>query len=471
MLFVLVALWLIAVFLLLLDPRSAALRWMSAVAFTGGIGAMAAILDGSLIPHIQASLTSESTVSLLYQLQAICSVTSYYGVPYSFMMLSQYYNPVLQPSRIGKLIPYLLLLPIAACLLFTPWYTVDYPIDYPVVSLWAIPYIIAGSLLMVMKKERLPAMQRTHLFTCLALIPPLLFFAVLNFLLPTLGLYRMWVYNVWTLAIMIPFFMFTFFKYGFFGIRLLIERRKLDSTLRAITSGTAILNHAIKNDVGKMRLFSEKMKHYAEETHQLELLEDLQVITAASEHIQEMIARVHEQTQEIPLKLTTQALDVLLHHILASMKPLLNSIQVEISVREGIDLLCDVAQVTETITNVVMNAVDAMPRGGVLSIKAFITKKNLVLELKDSGTGMEKSELKHVLEPFYTTKGGSKSNFGLGLAYCYNVMKKHGGSLELQSEKGKGTSVFLSFPSHRLQTAHSRMEEHYGSNQTAYRGR
>jgi hypothetical protein len=86
---------------------------------------------------------------------------------------------------------------------------------------------------MMLRKESLPAMQRTHFFTCLALIPSLLFFAVLNFVLPAFGFYRMWVYNAWTLSVMIPFFLFTFFKYGFFGIRLLIERRKLDSTLRA----------------------------------------------------------------------------------------------------------------------------------------------------------------------------------------------------------------------------------------------
>ncbi|MDQ0915838.1 ATP-binding protein [Paenibacillus sp. V4I5] len=63
---------------------------------------------------------------------------------------------------------------------------------------------------------------------------------------------------------------------------------------------------------------------------------------------------------------------------------------------------------------------------------------------------MEKSVLKQVLEPFYTTKSGSHSNFGLGLAYCYSVMKKHGGALELSSSPGKGTSVFLTFPGNRL---------------------
>ncbi|SEB70399.1 HAMP domain-containing sensor histidine kinase [Paenibacillus sp. GP183] len=470
MLFVLIALWLIAILLLLLDPRSATIRWISAVAFTGGLGALAAVFDDNLLPHLrQASIVSESTLSLLFNIQALCSLTSYYGLPYSYLMLSLHYHPVLRQSRVGKWVPYLLLLPPIACILFTPGYTVSSPIDFPIVSLWAVPYIIAGSLLLALKKETLPAMQRTHLFTCLALIPSLLCFAVLNYLLPTFGFYRMWVYNAWSLSITVPFFIFTLFKYGLFGIRLLLERRKLDSTLRAITSGTAILNHAIKNDVGKMRLFSEKMRHYAEETNQPELLEDLQVIMKASEHIQEMIGRVHEQTQEIPLKLSALSLDDMIRDIIASMKPLMGSIQVEMNIPEGIVFSCDEAQVTETVTNVVNNAVDAMPMGGVLEIKAFITKKNVVLEVKDTGIGMEKNELKQVLEPFYTTKSGSRHNFGLGLVYCYNVMKKHGGSLELRSEKGRGTSVFLSFPANRLIPIESRAEELYGSNQTVHR--
>jgi signal transduction histidine kinase len=72
------------------------------------------------------------------------------------------------------------------------------------------------------------------------------------------------------------------------------------------------------------------------------------------------------------------------------------------------------------------------------------------------------------LDPFYTTKKASRNNFGLGLAYCYNVMKQHGGSLELSSEKGKGTSVFLSFPASRIRSHSENLEDHYESNQTAY---
>ncbi|MCD1260646.1 HAMP domain-containing histidine kinase [Paenibacillus athensensis] len=446
MLFVLFALWLIALLLLLVDPRAATMRWMSAVAFCGGIGALAALLDASIIPYVHRQASNPRLEQLLYHVQSVSSVCSYYGLPYSFARLALHYNPAWPGARARKLLPYVLLLPPVACLAFTPWYTADMPITFAAVAPWAVPYILGGAVLIAARRERLRSMQRTHLYTCLALLPPVVGFSILNYMMPLFGFYRMWVYNTWVLAVIVPFFVFIFFKYGFLDIRLLIERRKLDSTLRAITSGTAILNHAIKNDVGKIRLFSEKMKLYAEETAQPELLEDLQVLIDASEHIRDMITRVHEQTQDVPMRQTPADLRELVQSVVASLKPGLAGITLRLGIPQELVLRLDRAQISETLSNVLINAAEAMPAGGDITVRAFTAKRSIVLEVKDSGIGMDKAVLARVLEPFYTTKSGSRHNFGLGLAYCYNVMKSHGGSLELKSEPGQGTTVFLIFP-------------------------
>lgn len=452
MLFVLFALWIIALGLVMVDPRSSTMRWMSAVAFTGGFGALAAVLSESFIPYIQQTVPNPSISALLYRVMGMSSLISYYGLPYSFAMLSLAYNTSWQKASIRTWLSFILLLPPIACFLFTPSYTEEMPITFPLVATWAVPYIFIGAVLILIKKERLPAMKRTHLSTCLALLPPILCVGVLNYVMPSFGFFRMWVYHVWILAFVVPFFVFTFFKYGFLGMRLLIERRKLDSTLRAITSGTAILNHAIKNDVGKMRLFLEKMKQYAEETNQQELIQDIQVVLGASMHIRDMISRVHEQTQELPLRVSPVHLAELVTEVLLPLSPYFTNIKVNQNIPDHFILQLDRIQISETLTNVLMNAIEAMPKGGELTIKAFHAKKNIVLEIRDTGLGMEKSVLKQVLEPFYTTKSGSHSNFGLGLAYCYSVMKKHGGTLELSSKLRRGTSVFLTFPSKRIET-------------------
>lgn len=452
MLFVLFALWIIALGLVMIDPRSSTMRWMSAIAFTGGFGAIAAVLSETFIPYIQQTVPNPSISAMFYRFMGICSLISYYGLPYSFAMLSLSYNTTWQKPLLRTWLPIVLLLPPIACLLFTPGYTEEMPIAFPIVALWAVPYFFIGAALIMMKKERLPALRRTHLFTCLALLPPILCVGVLNYVMPSFGYYRMWVYHVWILAFVVPFFIFTFFKYGFLGMRLLIERRKLDSTLRAITSGTTIMNHAIKNDVGKMRLFLEKMKQHAEETHQAELIQDIEVVMGASQHIRDMISRVHEQTQELPVRVTPVHIGELLEEVLLPLQPSLAKITAQLNISDNLTLQIDRMQMAETLTNVLMNAIDAMPQGGELMIRTMHAKKNIVLEIKDNGIGMEKDVLKQVLEPFYTTKSGSHNNFGLGLAYCYSVMKKHGGTLELSSTPGKGTSVFLTFPSSRIHT-------------------
>lgn len=444
MLFVLFALWIIALGLLLIDPRSRTMRWMSAVAFSGGAGALAAVISADLLPYVQQ--TAPSLYSLVFRIMSFCSQLSYYGLPYSFTMLSLAYQSTWQKPFFRVWLPLGMLLPPLACILFTPAYTEEMPIAFPIVASWAFPYICVGALLIILKKEHLPAMKRTHLFTCLALLPPILSVGVLNYVMPSFGFYRLWIYHVGILAFVVPFFVFTFFKYGFLGIRLLIQRRKLDSTLRAITSGTAILNHAIKNDVGKMRLFLEKMNQHAVDTGQHELVQDIQVVMKASSHIRDMISRVHEQTQELPLRVTNVDVNLLIADVLDTLQTFLGPIQVHLQLPDNLVLRLDQVQVAETLTNILMNAIDAMSGGGELTIKAFSSKKNMVLEIIDTGVGMEKTVLKQAMEPFYTTKNGSRNNFGLGLAYCYSVMKKHGGSMEISSEPGKGTRVFLTFP-------------------------
>ncbi|MDR6549317.1 HAMP domain-containing sensor histidine kinase [Paenibacillus qinlingensis] len=449
MLFVLFALWFIASGLLIVDPTSRTMRWMSAVAFTGGSGALAAVISADVMPYFQLTAPNPALSAFFYRVMSSCSLLSYYGLPYSFAMLAIAYHSTWQKPLLRTWLPLGLLIPPIACLILLPGYTEEMPIDFRVVAIWAFPYILIGSLLIVLKKEHLPAMKRTHLFTCLALLPPILCVGVLNYVMPSFGFYRLWIYHVWILAFVVPFFVFTFFKYGFLGIRLLIERRKLDSTLRAITSGTAILNHAIKNDVGKMRLFLEKMKQHAVDTGQNELIQDIHVVMNASRHIQDMISRVHEQTQELPLRVSQVNVRQLMIEVMEPLAGYLEMIQVQLDLPEKLELRLDQIQVAETLTNILMNAIEAMDTGGQLSIKAFMNKKNIVLEIKDTGIGMEKSVLKQAVEPFYTTKSSKRNNFGLGLAYCYSVMKKHGGSLEMSSEPGKGTSVYLTFPGQR----------------------
>jgi CheY-like chemotaxis protein/anti-sigma regulatory factor (Ser/Thr protein kinase) len=104
------------------------------------------------------------------------------------------------------------------------------------------------------------------------------------------------------------------------------------------------------------------------------------------------------------------------------------------------------SQIRDALVNLVFNAVDAMPGGGPLTIRTRSdgTGRNRVsIEIVDAGVGMDEDTRRRCLEPFFTTKG--ERGTGLGLAMVYGVADRHGATLEIESQPGKGTTVRLSF--------------------------
>ena len=103
---------------------------------------------------------------------------------------------------------------------------------------------------------------------------------------------------------------------------------------------------------------------------------------------------------------------------------------------------CDFRQIQQVLLNLISNASEAMEGGGVLSISAKLSKKNGFLEItiSDTGCGISEEDQKDIFEPFFTTKAEGRG-IGLGLSVVYGIITNHNGSIEVESEVGKG-SVF-----------------------------
>ncbi len=102
-------------------------------------------------------------------------------------------------------------------------------------------------------------------------------------------------------------------------------------------------------------------------------------------------------------------------------------------------------QIQQILINLCNNAMDAMAEGGTIYIRTKRTDDFAAIEVQDTGTGMPEEVRKHIFEPFYTTKEAGKGT-GLGLALCYEFVKKHNGSIEVKSEVGAGTSITILLP-------------------------
>jgi signal transduction histidine kinase len=110
-------------------------------------------------------------------------------------------------------------------------------------------------------------------------------------------------------------------------------------------------------------------------------------------------------------------------------------------------VLGDETAISQVLVNIVVNAFHAMPNGGLCHVGAEARHANgthwLVVSVKDTGIGIKKEDLARVLEPFYTTKS---SGTGLGLAIAYRIMDDHGGTIQVSSTPGIGTTTVLTFP-------------------------
>jgi|GEM_PF-2041356 len=100
--------------------------------------------------------------------------------------------------------------------------------------------------------------------------------------------------------------------------------------------------------------------------------------------------------------------------------------------------------IREMLTNLIFNALDAMPKGGTLTLSTVVDGKFVRLSVKDTGTGMTEEVLQRCLEPFFTTKGTEGT--GLGLAMASSIVKRHSGRMEIESTLGQGTTIVVRLP-------------------------
>jgi signal transduction histidine kinase/ActR/RegA family two-component response regulator len=104
----------------------------------------------------------------------------------------------------------------------------------------------------------------------------------------------------------------------------------------------------------------------------------------------------------------------------------------------------DETALREVLTNLIFNAVDAMPHGGAIRLRTRHVAGQAVLEVADGGTGMTEEVRQRCLDPFFTTKGASGT--GLGLSMVHGIVQRHGGTLEIDSQWGRGTTMRIALP-------------------------
>lgn len=220
------------------------------------------------------------------------------------------------------------------------------------------------------------------------------------------------------------------------------------------------INNALSPVIGFADLIAQGEPHLSDDTRR-----HLRYIKTAGEDIAHIVERLREfyRPRDRDESLAMINLNVLVEQAVAMTRPRWRDIPqsrgVMIEIRTELDpALPELAgietEIRESLTNLILNSVDAMPAGGVITLRTRTvetalkgrekTSPHVVLEVSDTGVGMDEETRRRCLEPFFSTKG--RRGTGLGLAMVYGVMERHEGQIEVDSEPGRGTTVRLIFP-------------------------
>ena len=235
--------------------------------------------------------------------------------------------------------------------------------------------------------------------------------------------------------------------------------------LRALGQMASGVAHDINNAISPVALYTESLLE-SETDLSPRAREYLETIQHAVEDVASTVARVREfyRQREERAALVPVDLNVVVRHVLDltrarwSDMPQERGVVIETLVDPEADLppiLGVDTEIREALTNLVFNAVDAMPDGGRLTLRTRSMPgkpmargaahgPHVRVEVIDTGIGMDEDTRRRSMEPFYTTKGDRGT--GLGLATVYGMAQRHGADLEIESAPGRGTTMRLSFP-------------------------
>jgi CheY-like chemotaxis protein len=115
-----------------------------------------------------------------------------------------------------------------------------------------------------------------------------------------------------------------------------------------------------------------------------------------------------------------------------------------VSNRSGAHVLGDASELRDVLVNMIFNAMDAMPGGGRLTLAAEQRDEKVIVTVEDTGCGMNPEVRSRVFDPFFTTKG--VEGIGLGLSVSYGVIRRHGGTIRVESEVGRGSTFRVVLP-------------------------
>jgi signal transduction histidine kinase len=223
----------------------------------------------------------------------------------------------------------------------------------------------------------------------------------------------------------------------------LIELRSQEKY--AVTGRIArVIAHEVRNPLTNINLATEQLHSEIENNENADLL--FSMIARNSERINQLVSDLLSTTRVTELSYSSSSINDILDSSLQLALDRLELNHIQVIKRYDSDICpisLDVEKVKIAFLNIIVNAIEAMDKNGILEISSSKKENKCIVEIADNGKGMSKGEYDRLFEPYFTTK--EKGN-GLGLANTQNIILGHKGSISAVTESGKGTTFTISFP-------------------------
>ncbi len=215
------------------------------------------------------------------------------------------------------------------------------------------------------------------------------------------------------------------------------------ATIGELAAGVA---HELNEPLGNILGFAQLAKKSPDLPKQTE--KDLDKIVGASLHAREVVKKLLIFARQMPAQKTRANLNQIVNDGLYFLESRCSKEGIELRRHLSTDLpdiIADPAQINQVLINLVVNSIQAMPEGGILTVRTRAYSNHVSLIVEDTGVGMSEEVKKQIFIPFFTTKEIGRGT-GLGLPVVHGIVTSHGGSIQVDSEKGRGTRFEIELP-------------------------
>ena len=205
-----------------------------------------------------------------------------------------------------------------------------------------------------------------------------------------------------------------------------------------------VLAHEIRNPLGSIKGAAQVLRSEAESAEQRNLLD---VITEEADRLNRVVTQFLDYARPHLPDMQPRSINAVIEKVLTLVEA--NSLSARIDIQWELHphlplIPMDQEQIHQVILNILINAVEAMPDGGTLTVRTFLidsaTGDAVGISIRDTGQGIRRETLKQIFTPFFTTK---ERGVGLGLAVCQRIIRNHGGRIRVKSIPGKGTIFYI----------------------------